>query len=71
MYIFREVRVTTIRLIMRATCLGGRGPYSTVLHACVYKSRNLLVETLYFHFVHTSLIKWNESINVLLISGLL
>ena len=43
----------------------------TVLHACVYKSRNLLVETLYFHFVHTSLIKWNESINVLLISGLL
>ena len=39
MYIFREVRVTTIRLIMRvmchcemrATCLGGRGPYNAPL----------------------------------------
>lgn len=48
-----------------------RKRYDWVLSSPVYKSRNLLVETLYFHFVHTSLIKWNESINVLLISGLL
>ena len=39
MYIFKEIRVMTIRLIMRAmchcemraTCLGGRGPYNAPL----------------------------------------